>query len=402
MKQHDDAYEAAYRHKMYSLSARGIANAVRIAKADPRMQVDAALLDAKGYELNTLSGIVDLYTGKLGPHNRESWHTKLTATGYDPTWPTPMWDEFLDTTFEGNAGLIAFMQELAGLACIGDVTHHILPFLYGEEGNNGKSVLLNVFQYCLGTYAVVLPIAALVSGRRSHTEDMADLPGARLAVAVEVGQDTRWDEEKIKTLTGGDRYTVRAIYGRKRTIDHPTHLIMIAANDKPRVASGGKSFYRRFKIIPFNHTMPDDQINVHLAREMFDREGPGILAWMVAGAVNVIRDGLHQPPEVTDATAEYAESEDEVSQWIDECTLPAPGFPQPQSKLYTSYRSLCASNGIEPRTSQGFGVALTRHGIAKGDRQHGGVRTRVGLKLIRDPDAIRDPHDRDDDDDPSF
>jgi len=380
------AYKAALAYKLKSLSKIGITAAVRVAQTDPDMRITLALLDTCAYELNTTSGIVDLTTGTLLPHNKDSWHTKITGTGYEKI-KTPKWDAFLNTTFESNTEMIAFMQELAGYACIGEVTHHILPFLHGESGNNGKSVLLNVFQYCLGSYAVVLPVSALVVGRNSHTEDTADLPGARLAVCIEVGQDTRWDEEKIKRLTGGDHYSVRANYGHKITIDHPTHLIMIAANDQPRVETGGKSFFRRFHTIPFNHSIPDADINVHLARDMFEQEGPGILAWMVAGAVNVIRDGLHPPKEVIEATTEYAESEDEIAQWIDECCTAPAGFVQPVSKLYASYRQWCGNNSIEPRTPQGFGVALTRHEIPKGDREHGGVRTRVGLKLIDDPDA---------------
>ena len=347
------------------------------------MRISLKLLDTCAHELNTLSGVVDLTTGKRLPHNKDSWHTKITGTGY-AACKTPMWDAFLHTTFEGNDGMIKFMQELAGLACIGEVTHHILPFLHGDLGNNGKSVLLNVFQYCLGTYAVILPVSALVVGRNAHTEDTANLPGARLAVCIEVGRDTRWDEEKIKALTGGDRYTVRANYGHKVTIDHPTHLIMIAANDQPRVKTGGKSFFRRFKTIPFTHSIRDEDINVHLAKELFEQEGPGILAWMVAGAVNVIRDGLHPPDEVIEATEEYAESEDEIAQWITECCVDCvETFGTPGSDLYRSYRDWCESNGLEPENITVFGRALGKKGYPM--KRDNKARKRMGIKLINDP-----------------
>ncbi len=61
----------ALKWKQYSLSERGIRACVRIAQCEPHMRVDLDLLDTNGFELNTPSGIVDLYTGKLGPHNPE-------------------------------------------------------------------------------------------------------------------------------------------------------------------------------------------------------------------------------------------------------------------------------------------------------------------------------------------
>lgn len=394
-KAEDRAIRALAAFKLRCLSKNGILAAVRIAQADPDFQVTADLLDTNAYELNTLSGIVDLRTGKLLPHNKESWHTKITGVGYDDAGTkSPEWDAFLHTTFEGNQKLIRYMQQLAGYACIGEVTHHVLPFLHGDKGNNGKSVLLNVFQTCLGDYSVVLPISALVVGRNGHTEDTADLPGARLAVCVEVGHSTKWDEEKIKGHTGGDRLYARANYGHKYPYK-PSHTIMIAANDKPHVETGGKSFFRRFKVIPFNHSIPEDEINENLTTELIEREGPAILAWMVRGAIDVLANGLQPPAEVTDATTEYAESEDDVGQWISDCCIEVDKemFGTPGSDLYRSYQSWCERSGIEPKSLTGFGIALGKHGFPL--KRSKSTRQRMGIKLIDDPKANRAWEDRD-------
>ena len=229
----------------------------------------------------------------------------------------------------------------------------------------------------------MLPVSALVSGRNSHTEDTADLPGARLAVCSEVGENTRWDEEKIKTLTGGDNLTARANYGHKVEFK-PTHTIMIAANDRPTVESGGKSFFRRLKLIPFEHSVPDNEVNEHLAVELIEREGPAILAWMVAGAVRVNASGLQPPARVTEATDDYAAEEDEVGQWIGECCLRvSPDFPTPGSALYASYQKWCSDNGTKARTATAFGRSLGKHGFPLKRTSH--ARQRMGIKLIDDP-----------------
>ena len=145
-KDDDKAHKAAIAFKLKSLSQQGITGAVRVARTDPDFHISQALLDTNGQELNTLSGIVDLRTGNLLPHSKESWHTKITGVGYDQAGAHPEWDAFLNTTFQGDEELIKFIQRIAGYACIGEVTHHVLPFLFGAEGQNGKSVLLTVFQ----------------------------------------------------------------------------------------------------------------------------------------------------------------------------------------------------------------------------------------------------------------
>src|SRR5258708_423453 len=100
--------EAILKHKMYSLSQRGIAACVKVAQADPDFQISVAVLDTNAYELNTPSGIVDLTTGDLKPHNRESWHTKLTGAGYDRKGKCPKWIAFLNTTFQSDQELIDY------------------------------------------------------------------------------------------------------------------------------------------------------------------------------------------------------------------------------------------------------------------------------------------------------
>ena len=45
----------------------------------------------------------------------------------------------------------------------------------------------------------------LASNHKRHPTEIADLQGARLVTAVELNVGRRWDEGKIKLLTGGDK-----------------------------------------------------------------------------------------------------------------------------------------------------------------------------------------------------
>lgn len=379
--------KTALAFKKKSMSKNGILAMVRLAQANINMQVAQQDLDSHAYELNTPDGIVDLRSGQLLSHDPTRWHTRITGVHYDPTGADQLWKAFLRTTFQAQAEMISYVQRLAGYSCIGEVTHHILPFLYGEVGQNGKSVLLRTFQDCLGTYATTLPVAVLVAGRSGHTEDIAGLAGTRLAICSEVGHDTRWDEEKIKYLTGGDAISARHLYGKNFTFT-PSHTIMIAANDRPRVDAGGKSFFRRLKLIPFDNSIPDDEIDERLPVRLLEQEGAAILAWMVRGAVEAYASGMPPPQMVIDATDEYAETEDELGQWITECCYKATMDNGTRAgNLYNSYKDWCSVNGIKARSNTAFGIALGKHGFPKRRTEMGNLR--LGIYLLDDRESAQ-------------
>jgi P4 family phage/plasmid primase-like protien len=365
--------------KEYSLSDRGIRAAVRIAQSDPRMRVDLDLLDTKGFELNTPDGIVDLYTGKLGPHNRESYHTKLTGAGYDPRGDAKMWKAFLHTTFEGNQELIDYMQRLLGYATIGKVTHHVLPFFYGA-GDNGKSCLLETISLVLGDYAISAPANFLMAGRNDHPTEIARLQGARFVVCSEINQGAKFDEAKVKILTGGDKLT-----GRFMRADYtdftPTHTLFLMGNHQPSVADGGHAFWRRLQLIPFEHQVPAEEKIDGYHQQMFDAEGPAILAWMVRGAVDVLETGLRIPDFVKAATKDYETSEDAIQQFIDECCKRVTADHKlPSGEVYQRYTQWCGSNGLVPKQANVFGRELSNHKIKVGSSH--GKRYVFGLMLL--------------------
>jgi putative DNA primase/helicase len=104
----------------------------------------------------------------------------------------------------------------------------------------------------------------------------------------------RFAEAKVKMLTGGDRITARFLYGSHFSYD-PTAKLWLMANDRPAVSSGGTSFWRRLRLINHPHKVPEDRRIDGLAQILVREEGPGILAWIVAGAVAYYSGGLRTP-----------------------------------------------------------------------------------------------------------
>ncbi|QFG08917.1 DNA primase [Mycobacterium phage MalagasyRose] len=345
------------KHKLRSMSRRGLENAVALARRDPAMIVAVDQLDVEPYELNTPSGIVNLRTGRVVPHNPDRWHTKITGVGYESEGAAPRWWAFLHRTFGGDNELVAYMQRLSGYAATGEVTHHVLPFLFGA-GSNGKSVFTDVLTAVLGDYAITAPGNFLLAGREKHETEIARLHGARLVVCSEVNADSKFDEAKVKVLTGGDVLSAR--FMRQDFFDFiPTHTLFLMGNHQPEVTAGGTSFFRRLRQIPFLHTVPPEERIEGLAQQLVREEGAAILAWVVDGARDVLAAGMREPESVLAATADYQDdTRSGVARFIDECCTVGEGESE-VGAVHNCYSRWAMANGEPSYDAARFGRELT-------------------------------------------
>lgn len=360
----DDADKARARHWERSNSRSGLAAMVSILQDRADMRLRGDQLDGHAYELNTPDGIVDLRTGQLWPSNPERFHSKLTGVGLDPASEYPRWNAFLRRTFGGNTALIEFMQRLCGLAAIGEVRDHVLPFLFGT-GSNGKSVMLEVLSSVLGDYAIEAPANFLLAGREKHETEIARLHGARLVVCSEVNRGERFDEAKVKVLTGGDRLAGRFMRGDFFDFT-PTHTLFLMGNHWPQVHGGGDSFWRRLKMIEFRHQVPEHERIDGLAAQIVEAEGRAILAWVVDGARQVLADGLRPPPEVERATDDYrSDTRGSVERFLDEVCTVGGDTPREAAAVYASYRAWALHNGELPVNNRQFGMDARSAGVQR-------------------------------------
>ncbi|MFJ4873399.1 phage/plasmid primase, P4 family, partial [Streptomyces sp. NPDC088757] len=203
---------ALQQHRRRALSTTGINAMLTQARSAPGIVLNAARLDADPYALCTPDGIVDLRTGLIkSPDPEKDFHSRSTSVGPYHGNP-PRWNRFLLDTFgdddEGRE-MIDFLQLLLGYSVTGDVGGQVLPFLFGA-GKNGKSVLLDVLMKLLGDYADAAPPGFLMSRPyEGHPTDLAELHGRRVIVCSEVKHGDKFDEARVKLLTGGDRIKAR-------------------------------------------------------------------------------------------------------------------------------------------------------------------------------------------------
>lgn len=363
-----------------SMNKERLQNAVTIAATDTQVLIKAIQLDSETNTLCTPDGIINLQTGEIRDAVKAvDLNTRQTSISAR-AMATPLWDAFLREIIE-DEDRIGYLQELFGAALFGDSRYHVLPVFVGT-GANGKSTILDVISGILNDYAATMPENFLLdTGSNPHPADIARLRGVRMAVANETRPDGKFNESRVKMLTGGD--TLSARFMNQNFFDFkPTHTLFMAVNHLPEVKSGGDGFWRRLRKIDFRKTIPAHKRKENFAQTLIAEEGAGILNWMVEGAVRVTNQGFSEPESVRLSTQVYRHEEDHMAKFIDEKTILADNASVTKTMLFNAYRDWCAENGEKGLSQNSFAREIrARLGVYESESV--GYKMFVGLELIQ-------------------
>lgn len=308
--------DATFKHAKRSQSKGAIEAMMWLARSEPGIPARLTDFDANGWLFNVANGTVNLRTGELQEHRREDLISNLSEIAFDSGAVCELWDGFLWRVTAKNDELYAYLRRFVGYLLVGDTSEQALHFLYGL-GANGKSVFCEVLMRLLGEYSVaVSPDLIMLKRHGSIPNDVARLRGVRAALMNETTQGARFDEAKLKDLTGGDTLSARFLH--QEFFDfQPTHRIVIRGNHKPAINGTDEGIWRRLRLVPFTVTIPEDERDQHLLAKL-QAELPGILNWAIAGCLEWQRDGLKPPGIITDAVRAYREESDTLGRFIDE------------------------------------------------------------------------------------
>jgi putative DNA primase/helicase len=335
--------KAAFTHARRSQSRAAIDNMVKLARDETGIPVGLNDFDADPSLLNVANGTIHLKTGQLHTHRREDLITNIVDIPFDPNAECELWDAFLWRITDHNDELYAYLRRLTGYLLAGDTTDQSLHFLYGS-GANGKSVFCEILMKLLGGYAVVVsPELIMAKHHGGIPNDIARLRGVRAALMNETKQGSKFDEAKLKDLTGGDTLTGRFLHQEFFDFS-PTHKLIIRGNHKPAIQGTDDGIWRRLRLIPFSVHIPLAEQDKNLLGKL-TQELPGILQWALRGHREWREDGLKPPTIVMDAVREYRSESDTLGQFIDEhCVLRS--LAQVKSSFFfENYQSFCQKSG---------------------------------------------------------
>lgn len=368
-----EKYERAETYRKYAIKRRDskyISAALK--EARPMIQIEQRILDADEFLLNLPSGTCDLRTGAVREHNAQDYITKQTAV--DPSGDgMDVWEDALQTFFQGDADLIRYVQEIVGLAAIGKVYIEALVIAYGE-GRNGKSTFWNTIARVLGTYSGNMSADTLTVGcKRNVKPELAEAKGKRMIIAAELEEGMRLNTSNVKQLCSTDEIYAEKKY--KAPFSYvPTHTLVLYTNHLPRVGAIDQGTWRRLIVIPFNAKIEGKADIKNYSDFLFKTAGGAVLSWIIEGAKRVIANDykIVQPKVVQDAIQKYKENNDWLAHFLDDCCEMGDDFEAKSGEFYNAYRSYCLQMGEYTRSTTDFYSALESTGVVR-------KRTRTGV-----------------------
>lgn len=319
-----------------------------LASKNPEFSISVLELDSNDCKLNLQNGILDLKDFSVKPHDPEEMLVKITNYGFDKTSTCGRWEQFLEEIFSKDREIIKYIQRVIGYSLTGSMAEKCFFFLYGAEGDNGKSVFLAVLRMLLGEYAKNADISTFLTSKNEKVrDDLAALYGARVITTAEPEEGSRFAMAVIKPWTGGDPQTCRELYGKIFTYQ-PKGKIFLAANNKPAIFERTDAAWSRVHLIPFTVTFAKDKQDKTLI-EKLRAELPGILNWAIEGLKDYRALGSLQPPKVIkDAVDAYRRENDSVRVFVEDvCTLQKT-LSAMGPDLYASYKDFCLNSGLRP------------------------------------------------------
>lgn len=361
-----EKYERAETYRKYAIKRRDTKYiSAALKEARPMIQIEQRVLDADEFLLNLPSGTCDLRTGAVREHNAQDYITKQTAV--DPSGDgMDVWEDALQTFFQGDTDLIRYVQEIVGLAAIGKVYIEALVIAYGE-GRNGKSTFWNTIARVLGTYSGNMSADTLTVGcKRNVKPELAEAKGKRMIIAAELEEGMRLNTSNVKQLCSTDEIYAEKKY--KAPFSYvPTHTLVLYTNHLPRVGAIDQGTWRRLIVIPFNAKIEGKADIKNYSDFLFKTAGGAVLSWIIEGAKRVIASDykIVQPKVVQDAIQKYKENNDWLAHFLDDCCEVGDDFEAKSGEFYNAYRSYCLQMGEYTRSTTDFYSALESTGVVR-------------------------------------
>lgn len=331
-------------------SAKAVDSAVKSLRGLNSIRITSNDLNRHNNLLNCLNGVIDLQTGKF----YETVDPTLLITQqcnaiYRPNYHNKVVEKFLHDILPDEETLAALIRYL-GYSATGECSEEKALFFNGG-GGNGKGTLTRTLIILFGSYATTLKTSAvLLTGKTQDagaaTTELNPLEDCRIAIIEELPQGGKLDVAKFKNLTGSDFIPIRRLHQEQINIE-PHFSPILSGNYLPELSdTRDPGLLRRLMNIYFTQSFIGNKRDPHLKEKLVSPDAlSGFLSLIVDAAKLWYRDGLLESNAMRQATRNYLNENDFISEFISEhCTRGANlSIPRKQflDKLKSEYPAEC-------------------------------------------------------------
>ena len=331
-------------------SAKAVDSAIKSLRGLNSIRITSDDLNRHNNLLNCLNGVVDLQNGKFYEIVAPALLiTQQCNAAYRPNYHNEVLEKFLHDILPDEETLAALIRFL-GYAATGECSEE-KALLFNGAGGNGKGSLTKTLLLLFGNYATTLKTSAvLLTGRNQDagaaTTELNPLENCRVAIIEELPQGGKLDVAKFKNLTGSDFIPIRRLHQEQINIE-PHFSPILSGNYLPELSDArDPGLLRRLMNIYFTQSFIGNKRDPHLKEKLASPDAlAGFLSLIVEAAKLWYRDGLLESNAMRQATRNYLNENDFISEFISEhCTRGAKlSIPRKQflDKLKSEYSAEC-------------------------------------------------------------
>ena len=297
----------------------------------------------------------------LQPFDPADFLTYQLPYAYNPDATAPRFERFMARVLPAPSCRQVLAEFLGYLF----VHHRTLKLekallLYGS-GANGKSVFYEIVQALLGSENMCsFSLESLTCGQAYARAKLGD---KLVNYVSEFGG--KHDPNIFKQMVSGEALEARLPYGQPFMMESYAKIIA-NTNELPTEVEHTNAYFRRFLIVPFSVTIPEQERDPQLAAGIIAEELPGILNWMLVGLQRLLAQRKFSPCEPAQQLLEdFQRQSDSVRLFLEEEGYQAdPDRAIRLQDFYADYRGYCSESGYQPVNRKNFRKRLERVPIA--------------------------------------
>jgi P4 family phage/plasmid primase-like protien len=267
-----------------------------------------------------------------------------------------------------------------------DGNHRYLMYDFTVTRNsNGKSKIVELFQYTIGEYACIFNVSLLTQKRvssNSTNSELAIAKGKRFAILQEPEENERINVGLMKELTGGDQIQCRCLF--KEPIRYkPMFKMILTCNHMPSIPPDDGGTWRRVRRVEYTSKFVDTP-NPNVETEFkIDRElGYKFELWKETFMVMLLQQykkykkvgKITEPKEIMEYTNEYQRKNDVFAEFCEEYIEQDSDSVVDIGNLFEKFKEHCAVDNIQKNTKKStFQEAM--------EKRYGKLVTYKGLKI---------------------
>lgn len=299
---------------------------------------------------------------KLRPFKSSDFMTYKLPFDFNPEAKAPIYQNFLNEVLPdvNNQNILA---EYIGSIFIKHGSNSFKEekalVLFGT-GANGKSVIYEVVNALLGPENTSNYSLQSLTDNNGYYRAMIANKLVNYASEINGKLETSF----FKQLVSGEPVEARLPYGKPFRITQYAKFIF-NSNELPRDVEHTNAFFRRFLIIPFDVTIPEERQDKQLHHKIIDKELSGVFNLVLEGLGRLLRQKrFTQSPSVEKALETYKVQSDSVKLFVNEFNYEKSLDSYKLIKdLYQDYRVFCYEDGFSAVNKTNFIKRLKGYNI---------------------------------------